>query len=183
MAAISLVVPSRVYLPGYIAALETGWSPDNTQDIHREHLTSIRRDADAFLQDLVSVTGTIRHADGTVTERLPNKLFWIWDGEFCGLVSLRWQTGTDALPDYCPGHLGYTVVPWKRRHGYATAAVAQALDEARRAGLRRIFAAVDVHNVASRRVIEKSGGVRVGPNTPGPTGKVEPGAIGYWIEL
>ncbi len=183
MSGVSLVVPSRIHLPGYVAALETGWSPDNTHDIHLEHLTSIRRDANAFLKDLVFVTGTIRHADGTVTERLPNKLFWIWDGEFCGLVSLRWQTGTDALPDYCPGHLGYTVVPWKRRRGYATAAAAQALDEARRAGLQRIFAAVEADNVASRRVIEKNGGTKVGPGTPPATGKIEPGAIGYWIEL
>lgn len=183
MPRISLVIPSRAYLPGYVAALRAGWSPDNTQDLHEEHLVSIRRDADAFLNDLVTVTGTIRHADGSMTERLPNKLFWIWDGEFCGLVSLRWQTGTDALPDYCPGHLGYTIVPWKRRRGYATAAVAQSLDEARRTGLRRLFVAVDADNAASRRVIEKNGGTRVGPGTRQATGKVEPGAIGYWIEL
>lgn len=183
MLRISLVIPSHAYLPSYVAALKTGWSPDNTQDLHEEHLVSIRRDAAAFLNDLVAVTGTIRHADGTVTARLPNKLFWIWDGEFCGLLSLRWQTGTDALPDYCPGHLGYTVVPWKRGRGYATAAVAQALAEARRTGLQRLFAAVDADNTASRRVIEKNGGIKVGLGTRQATGKAEPGAIGYWIEL
>jgi predicted acetyltransferase len=180
---ISLVIPSRTYLPGYVAALETGWSPDNTQDIHEEHLVSIRRDADAFLQDLVSVTGTIRHADGTVTPRLPNKLFWIWDGEFSGIIGLRWQAGTDALPSYLRGHIGYAVVPWKRRRGYATRALAQTLPEARAAGLKRVFITADEDNIASRRVIEKNGGVPVGPNTPPPTGMVTLGSLGYWIEL
>lgn len=184
MAQISLVIPSRIYLPGYVAALKTGWSPDNTQDIHEEQLISIRRGADAFLKDLTAIAGPIRHADGTISERLPNRMFWIWDGEFCGLVSLRWQTGTDALPDYCPGHLGYAVVPWKRRRGYATAAVALALEEARRAGLKRLFVVIDIDNIASRRVIENSGGVPLGAATPQATGKFDPTTeVGYWIAV
>lgn len=183
MVEISLVVPNRARLASYVAALKAGWSPDNTQDLHQEHLVSIRRDADAFLRDLIAPDGPIRHADGTVAERLPAKLSWIWDGKFCGLVSLRWQAGTDALPPFVPGHLGYGVVPWKRRRGYAGMAVALALDQARGFGLRRLFVAIDEGNIASRRVVEKNGGRMLGPGTPPATGRVEPGAIGYWIEL
>ena len=183
MTGISLVVPGPAHLPSYIAALETGWSPDNTQDIHDAHLASIRRDAGAFLADLNAFDGPIRHADDTVTARLPNQLRWIWDGEFCGLTSLRWQAGTSDLPPYVPGHIGYSVVPWKQRRGYASRAVALMLDDARRAGLTLLFAAIDSGNVASRRVIEKNGGRMLGPGLPRATGRIEPGAVGYWIAL
>jgi predicted acetyltransferase len=182
MTALSLVIPSLRYLPGYVAALETGWSPDNTQDIHAEQLASIRRDAGAFLADLLG-GGTTRHADGRVTARLPDKMFWLWDGEFCGVIGLRWQNGSHDLPPYCRGHIGYAVVPWKRRRGYASTAVAMVLDEARAVGLARVFLTADRDNIASRRVIERKGGVLLGPDTPPPTGRFEAGEVGYWIAL
>ena len=44
----------------------------------------------------------------------------MWDGEFCGSIGFRWQPGTTDLPRHVLGHIGYSVVPWKRRLGYAT---------------------------------------------------------------
>jgi predicted acetyltransferase len=183
MARISLVVPGPAHLAGYVAALKTGWSPDNTQDIHGEQLASIRRDPDAFLKDLLGAGDTIRHADGTVTPRLPDKMFWIWDGDFCGVIGLRWQPESDELPPYVRGHVGYGVVPWKRRRGYASAALALVLVEARAVGLKRVFISADTGNRASRRVIERNGGVPLGPGTRPPTGRIDAGEVGYWIEL
>jgi predicted acetyltransferase len=183
MAPLALVTPSRAYLAGYVAALKTGWSPDNTQDIHEEQLASIRRDTAAFLKDLLGAGGAIRHADGSVTPRLPDKMFWLWDGEFCGIAGLRWQPGSEELPPHVHGHIGYGVVPWKRRRGYATAALARLLAEARRVGLRRVFLVADEGNVASRRVIEANGGVPLGAGTRPATGQFDPGEVGYWIEL
>jgi predicted acetyltransferase len=182
MATLSLIAPSLRYLPGYVAALETGWSPDNTQDIHAEQLASIRRDAAVFLADLLD-GGTIRHADGRVTTRLPDKMFWLWDGAFCGVIGLRWQAGSHDLPPFVRGHIGYAVVPWKRRRGYASTALAMVLAEARAVGLERVFLTADEDNIASRRVIERNGGVLLGPDTPPPTGRFEAGEVGYWIRL
>jgi predicted acetyltransferase len=182
-AQLQLVAPGRAYLSGYVAALEAGWSPDTTQDIHEEQLATIRRNADAFLADLVAETGPIRHADGTVTARLPGRVFWLWDGEFAGMIGLRYQPGSDELPPYVKGHVGYGVVPWKRRRGYATRALGLVLPEARSVGLARVFLVCDARNVASRRVIERNGGTLAGWGGAQATGLVGRGRRGYWITL
>ena len=45
-----LVWPSREYLPGYVAALQRGWSPDNMrQEAGSEELARIAGNAEAFL--------------------------------------------------------------------------------------------------------------------------------------
>jgi predicted acetyltransferase len=85
----------------------------------------------------------------------------MWDGEFCGSIGFRWQPGTEALPPTCAGHIGYTVVPWKLRRGYATAALREILAAAPEEGLRYVEIVTDPDNVASQRVIEKNGGVLI----------------------
>lgn len=161
-----LVWPSREYLPGYIAALERGWSPDNIrgQVAAREELARIATDADAFLASLVDKEGTggpITLPDGTRVPRLPGYRRWMWDGEFCGSIVFRWQRGTEALPPYCLGHIGYSVVPWKQRRGYATQALREVLRDAKAEGLRYVDITTAPDNVPSQRVIEANGGVFV----------------------
>jgi predicted acetyltransferase len=82
----------------------------------------------------------------------------MWDGTFCGSISLRWQDGTDALPPHVLGHIGYAVVPWKQGRGYASEALRLVLVEATRIGIRRLEITTDPDNIASQRVIEKNGG-------------------------
>jgi predicted acetyltransferase len=162
----NLVWPSREYLPGYAAALERGWSPDNVRGemAAREQLQRIAADPDAFLASLVDREARgdpIVLADGTTVPRLPGYHRWMWDGEFCGSVGFRWQRGTEALPPHCLGHIGYSVVPWKRRRGYATRALREMLQEVRLEGLRYVEIATGVDNRPSQRVIEANGGVFV----------------------
>jgi predicted acetyltransferase len=60
------------------------------------------------------------------------------------------------------GHIGYSVVPWRRRRGYATSALRQILPLAAQAtGLPFVEVTTDAHNIASRRVIERNGGALV----------------------
>ena len=161
-----LVAPSLAGLPGYTAALAAGWSPDTTQDVSAEQLVAIRRDPAAFLADLTRQDGTIRTASGAEVPRLPSRVFWLDDGEFCGIINLRYVSGSDTLPDYVSGHIGYAVVPWKRRCGYATRALSLMLPVAREVGLTRIEITCDEDNEPSRRVIEKNGGVFIGTRPP-----------------
>lgn len=159
-----LVWPAREYLGSYTAALERGWSPDNVlgEPARLRDLDRISDDSDAFLAGLVdreAAGDPIVLPDGTLVERLPGYIRWMWDGEFCGLVGFRWKRGTEALPPTCLGHIGYSVVPWKRRRGYATAALGQLLPDAAAEGLRYVEITTAPDNVSSRRVVEANGGV------------------------
>jgi predicted acetyltransferase len=158
----ALVVPALEHLPSYIRALEQGWSPDNLRpEASIEMLEEIGRDPAAFVErqvDREAKGPPVVLPDGRLVPRLPGYAKWMWDGEFCGSIGFRWQPGTTDLPPTCLGHIGYSVVPWKRRRGYATRALAQLLPEAREEGLPWVELTTDEDNAASRRVIEANGG-------------------------
>lgn len=155
-----LVAPALSALPGYAAALEAGWSPNTLRDVSGEQLAALRADAAGFVDSLAHPRGTITLGDGRVVPRLPGCILWMWDGDFCGAINLRHQPGTQALPPHVSGHVGYAVVPWKRRRGYATQALALMLPVAARAGLAWVELTCDPDNIGSQRVIETNGGVR-----------------------
>jgi predicted acetyltransferase len=159
---LKLLVPDLEHLAAYADALARGWSPNTTRDVSGEQLAAIAKDREGFLAELLSQTGTVRLPDGTGFPKLPNRVRWMWDGAFAGQIALRWQPGTDALPDYVSGHIGYAVVPWMRRHGYATRALALILPVAREVGLGRLVITTDTDNTASQHVIEANGGRLVG---------------------
>jgi predicted acetyltransferase len=157
-----LVWPDAQYLPGYVNALEQGWSPDNLRpQAALEELARIAKDPAAFLSGQVDREAKgppVILPDGRNVPRLPGYSQWMWDGEFCGVIGFRWQPGTTDLPPHCLGHIGYSVVPWKRNRGYATRALQLLLVQAKGEGLAYVELTSDADNVASQRVIEANGG-------------------------
>jgi predicted acetyltransferase len=157
-----LLWPAADYLPSYVHALEQGWSPDNLRpEAAQEELERIARDSDLFLAQQVDREAKgppIDLPDGSTVPRLPGYRRWIWDGEFCGAIGFRWRPGTTELPPHVLGHIGFSVVPWKRRKGYATRALQLLLPEAKREGLAYVELTTDVTNVGSQRVIQANGG-------------------------
>jgi predicted acetyltransferase len=161
-----LVTPSTEHLLSYVAALERGWSADNVRGAvaAREELQKIQANAVAFLESMTdreAKAGPITLPDGSQVDRLPGIRKWLWDGEFCGSISLRWQRGTTVLPPHCLGHIGYAVVPWKQGRGYAKRALGMILPEAKAQGLPFVELTTDPENLASQRVIAANGGTLV----------------------
>ena len=160
-----LVWPAAEYLSAYAHALQQGWSPDNLRpQTALDHLAQIAEDPNRFLSEQVDREAKgppLALPDGSMVPRLPGYSRWMWDGEFCGSIGFRWQPGTDELPSYCLGHVGYSVVPWKRRRGYATRALQLLLPQAKAEALSYIELTTDADNVASRRVIEANGGTLI----------------------
>ena len=142
-----------------------GWSADNVRGAAaaREELAQLDADPQRYFtaSDDPVGEGLITLPDGSQAQRLPWRRRWIWDGEICGSINLRWQAGTAALPPHVLGHIGYAVVPWKRRQGLATAALGAMLRQARDLGLPWVELTTDEDNLPSQRVITAHAGVLV----------------------
>lgn len=165
IAHMQLVRPAESHLGSYAEALRRGWSPDTGRDQARlDALAAIARSATSFLATLDDVAAQgppVILPDGSVVPRLPGYQRWMWDGEFAGAIGLRWQRGTPDLPPHCLGHIGYSVVPWKRRQGYATEALRLTLPDAAAQGLPYVEIVTDIGNTASQRVVLANGGILV----------------------
>ena len=77
-------------------------------------------------------------------------------GKIVGIIALR-HTLNDFLKNF--GNCGYSVLPSRRRQGYATEMLRQVLEVAKRAGLKEVHISAERNNVASVRTIAKNGGV------------------------
>lgn len=159
-----LIKPARAHLAPYRAALGRDWSPDNVggRKTALAQLDKIAADPDGFLaslDDRDAKGGPITLPDGSQFARLPGFVRWMWDGDFKGSIGFRWQIGASALPPHVLGHIGYSVVPWAERQGYATRALGEMLGAAREEGLRHVEITTTPDNIASQRVIVKNGGV------------------------
>lgn len=175
---ITLLRPSLDWLPFYEDALARGWSPNTDQDVSKEQLLQLRRDPARFLHDLYN-SPTVRLPDGREVPRLPSHDFWISDGEFCGRIGFRFQPGTEDLQPPSYGHIGYAIVPWKRRRGYATQALRLILPVARQEGFSRVQITCDDDNEGSRKVILANDGIPAGalPHTSRP-GRMK---LCFWV--
>jgi predicted acetyltransferase len=164
---IELRRPAIEDLDAYAAALWRGWSPDNiggkaTADAQLQRIADDPAAFIASLDDPEARGAPIALPDGTTAARLPGFVRWVWDDDFCGSVGFRWRPGTSSLPEHVLGHAGYAVVPWKRGRGYATAALALLLPQARAVGLAYVELTTDIDNIASQRVILANGGEALG---------------------
>ena len=88
---------------------------------------------------------------------VPDTLLWFVDGgEWIGRLDIRHRLSPILLE--IGGHIGYDVRPSKRRRGYATEMLREALPIAADLGINPALITCDVANVASRKVIEANGG-------------------------
>jgi predicted acetyltransferase len=101
---------------------------------------------------------------------VPMTTYWLMNGQaILGISRFRHRL-TPALEKE-GGHIGYEVPPSLRRQGYATQLLAQTLGKAKEKGLSKVLITCDYDNMASRRVIEKNGGILLSLDTSDTTGK------------
>jgi GNAT superfamily N-acetyltransferase len=84
-------------------------------------------------------------------------LWWVAGREYLGRINIRHPLNRGLL--LRGGNIGHGIRPSARRQGHATAMLAAALPLAAAVGIREARVDCDVGNAASRRVIEKNGGV------------------------
>ena len=144
MTGVDFVIPSLSVLDGYLDALRRGWSADNVRgaEAARDEIEAIRRDPAAFVatkaddRTAAGSCGRRRHAAGRLDGAAPAVL----QSLALGRRVLRQHRITLAARDPRPaaphvlGHIGYSVVPWKRGRGYATKALMFMIDAARAEG-------------------------------------------------
>ncbi|GIM91317.1 GNAT family N-acetyltransferase [Paractinoplanes toevensis] len=85
-------------------------------------------------------------------------LWWVDGDEYLGRLGIRHRLAPGRMGER-NGHIGYDVRPSARRKGHATAMLAAALPIAAAIGLREVLITCDDTNEASRRTIERNGGV------------------------
>ncbi len=91
-------------------------------------------------------------------ELVPETARWrVVEGEYVGRITIRHHLTPALLRK--GGNIGYEVRPSARGRGHATAMLAAALPIAAALGIERARIDCDVANGASRRVIEKNGGL------------------------
>lgn len=165
---VRLRVPDGALLGAYEAALREGWSPNTVRNVAPQQLAAIAADPHAFLAGLLARGGRIRLEEGLEVDKLPDRVRWIFAADrpgepFVGAINLRWQEDgqgrpVETLPAHVLGHIGYSILPRFAGNGYATAALAAMLCQAREVGLERLVITCDAGNLASRRIIEKNAG-------------------------
>jgi predicted acetyltransferase len=84
-------------------------------------------------------------------------LWWAVGTVYLGRINIRHELNEGLLQS--GGHMGYEVRPSVRVRGHATTMLAAALPLAAALGIDQACVDCEVDNIASRRVIEKSGGL------------------------
>jgi predicted acetyltransferase len=141
-------------------ALREGFQLGDDPPFDREAMAAVIAD---FPAHLAAITRQgVRHSfpDGSSLPLSPFTLFWFVedDVEFLGSLHLRHGLANDYARLFT-GHVRYGIRPSRRNQGLGTEMLTIARSEAKALGLQSILLVCREANLASRRLIEKSGGV------------------------
>lgn len=91
-------------------------------------------------------------------EYVPQTMFWLYiDDKPVGIGKLRHYLNASLL--VVGGHIGYTIIPSERGKGYGNIILAELLKKAKERRIDKALLTCNLNNTASRKVIEKNGGV------------------------
>ena len=146
-----LIIPSVAYFGSYKNAL-ADFEANGISGFWRFY--GATDDPEAYLERIRHY----QHRAGLDDGLVPASIFWLVENhEFIGHVSIRHEL--NAALERVGGHIGYAIRPAAQRKGYGSAILRLALPKARELGVRSALVTCDASNVASRRIIEKNGGL------------------------
>ena len=174
-----LVLPSAEYKDSFIGAVKEFKESTEASSRHKKYrklsIPELETGFDAFVERELS------HARGENLTKgyVPHTDYWLIDnGEFIGRVSIRHRL-TKQLEKF-DGHIGYDIRPSKRRQGYGSKILELALPKAKELGIKKVLITCRISNVASRKIIEKNGGV-LENQVYDPEASVD--KLRYWIDI
>jgi predicted acetyltransferase len=160
MATRSLHAPSERAAPSYLAALREGYRLGDDPPLDAAAIDTIAADIPAHLAQITRQGALHVFPDGSSAPLSPFTLFWFVenDTEFLGSFHLRHELANDYARRIA-GHVRYGIRPSRRNHGLGTEMLTLAKPLARAMGHPRILVVCREANLASRRLIEKCGGI------------------------
>jgi predicted acetyltransferase len=174
-----LVLPSVEYKASFIEAVKE--YQQDVENIHmyeryrRLSISELETDFAAFVEKELSYALGLNLPEGYV----PETTFWLIEhDEFLGRISIRHQINEHLKK--IGGHIGYDIRPSKRKHGYGNKILELALPKAKGLGIQRALLTCDATNVASRKIIERNGGL-LEDQVPNPETGVD--KLRYWIDV
>lgn len=173
-----LVLPSVEYKGSFIEAVKEFQASTDTSSRHKKYqklsIPELEANFEAFIKRELSYARGANLAPGYV----PHTDYWLVDnGEYIGRVSIRHRL-TEQLEKF-DGHIGYDIRPSKRRQGYGSKILELVLPKARSLGIQKALVTCRVSNIASRKIIEKNGGVLENQVYDSEAGVDK---LRYWIE-
>lgn len=123
--------------------------------IHLGDFELMKGDPEAYLIEVENHSKGIDLPDKWV----PHTRFWYLmnNKRIIGSVDMRHYLTPD-LEDL-GGHIGYVVRPSERNKGYASSMLAKAIPKASNFGINKLLVTAASANMASRKVVEKNGGI------------------------
>lgn len=159
---LSLVKPSRKFLPSYLEALREGHFINMQLGFGDIPAEEIERDPESYLAKLNDRRPFDVELEGQTYKVIDHELLWITDGaRFFGTLALRYNGDDEVINTYA-GHVGHAIRPALLNQGYGTRAIEAVFDEvtARMSahGLSHIYITCAPDNYASVRLVEHFGG-------------------------
>jgi predicted acetyltransferase len=156
----SLCAPSERFAGSDLAALREGYRLGDDPPLDPATIEAVAADVPAHLARITKQGALHVFPDGSSAPLSPFTLFWFIEDDktFLGSFHLRHELANDYARRIA-GHVRYGIRPSRQNQGLGTEMLTLARPLAQAAGHTRILVVCREANLASRRLIEKCGGV------------------------
>lgn len=174
---LKLVLPAKKYLKGNIKFLIELYERKDMSKKELGDKLEKRKNASVFIKSLKKARNGLDLKKGQV----PYTVYWLIDGKkFIG--TLRLNKKLNKRLRIRGGNIGYVIRPTEIRKGYGKEILRLGLLKARIQGLKKVYIDCRENNVASKKIIEKNGGIFI-KRKKDKNKKSNPASLHYYFDL